>query len=97
MTTSTLLKKPSAFVPVLMSCAALALVLGTVAVFGVVHEEDEGTAAHVWQLLMGGQVPIIVFFMFTWVPRATRPALAVLVLQAVAAVAAMLPVFLLGL
>ena len=37
-----------------MSLAALALVLGHAAVFGIVHEADEGAAAHVWQILMVG-------------------------------------------
>jgi hypothetical protein len=45
-----------------MSLIALALVLGHVALFGVVHQADEGTAAHLWQFLMAVQVPIIAFF-----------------------------------
>jgi len=97
MPVSTLLKQPSAFLPVLMSFAALALVLGVVAVFGVVHEADEGTAAHVFQLLMAAQVPIVAFFAVKWLPRSPRQALVVLLLQAVAGLAALAPVFLLGL
>jgi hypothetical protein len=80
-----------------MSVAALALVLGHVAVFGVQREADEGTAAHLWQLLMAGQVPIIAFFAVSSVPRAPRPALLVLGLQVVAALAAAAPVFILRL
>jgi hypothetical protein len=34
------------------------MVLGHAAMFGVVHEADEGTAAHVFQLLMAAQVPL---------------------------------------
>jgi hypothetical protein len=41
-----------------MSLAALALVLGHVAIAGPGREADEGTAAHVFQLLMIAQVPI---------------------------------------
>lgn len=37
-----LMKQPSAFLPIAMPLAALALVLGYVAIFGVVHETDEG-------------------------------------------------------
>ncbi len=37
-----LLKQPCAVVPLGMSFAALALVLGHAAIFGVVHETDEG-------------------------------------------------------
>jgi len=31
-----------------------------------VREADEGVAAHVFQLLMAGQIPIIAFFAFKW-------------------------------
>jgi len=41
------MKQPSAFLPMAMSLAALALVQSHVAIFGVVHEADEGTAAQV--------------------------------------------------
>jgi hypothetical protein len=91
------LRQPSALIPLAMSFAALALVLGHVAVFGVQREPDEGTAAHLWQLLMAGQVPIIAFFAVTSLPREPSPALVVLGLQIVAALAAAAPVFILGL
>src|SRR5450631_3115478 len=51
--------RPSAFVPLVMSFTALAVVLGHVALFGAVREPDEGAAAHIWQLLMGLQLPIL--------------------------------------
>jgi len=89
-------KKPSAFLPVVMSVAALA-VLGTyVMLFGTKPQPDEGTAAHLWQLLMAAQVPIIGIFAIKWLPRAPKQALAVLALQVGAAIAAAAPVFILG-
>jgi hypothetical protein len=91
-----LVKQPSALMPLAMSCAALALVLGHVALVGVAREADEGTAAHLWQLLMAGQVPVVAFFAITWLPRSPRQALLVLALQAGAAFAALAPVFLLN-
>jgi hypothetical protein len=91
------LKRPSALIPLAMSFAALALVLGHVAMFGAAREVDEGTAAHLWQLLMAGQIPVIAFFAIRWLPRTPGPALLVLVLQALAGLAAAAPVFLLGL
>jgi len=94
---STIMKHPSAFLPVAMSLAALLLVLVTVARFGVVHEADEGAAAHIWQLLMGLQVPIMLWFAVSWLPRAPKQALYVLALQAAAGLAALAPVFILGL
>jgi hypothetical protein len=80
-----------------MSFSALALVLGSIAIFGVVREADEGAVAHIWQLLLAGQVPILACFVITWLPRVPRQALSVLVLQIAAALAAMAPVYFLGL
>ena len=96
MTLSTMLRRPSAFLPVAMSLAALATVLVYVVRFGVARQPDEGTAAHIWQLLMAAQVPIVAFFAVRWLPRAPKPALRVLALQFVAVLAALAPVFLLG-
>ena len=87
------MKQPSALLPVAMSLAGLALVLGHVAVFGIVHQADEGTPAHLFQLLMVAQVPIVAFFAIKWLPRAPRQAFYVLVLQAGAALASIAPVF----
>jgi hypothetical protein len=92
-----IMKRPSAFLPLVMSFAALALVLVHVAIFGVAREADEGTAAHIWQILMAAQIPIIAFFAFKWLPRTPRPALLVLALQCSAALAALAPVLLLNL
>jgi hypothetical protein len=92
-----MMKQPSAFLPVAMSLGALATVLIHLVKFGVTHEPDEGAAAHIWQLLMGAQVPIIAFFAIKWLPRAPREALPVLALQVGAALAALAPVFLLKL
>src|SRR2546427_2384163 len=90
------LKRPSALIPMAMSIAALTLVLGHIAMFGTARQADEGTAAHLWQLLMAGQLPIIGFFAIKWFPRTPGPALLVLVLQAIAGLAAAAPVFLLN-
>jgi hypothetical protein len=90
-------RKPSAFVPIAMSLTALAVVLGNIAVFGVVHEADEGPIAHVWQLLMAGQLPVLSYFVVRWLPRVPRQTLYVLALQFGAALAALAPVYFLGL
>ncbi len=90
-----LMKSPSAFLPPIMSLAALLTVATYVALFGVARQADEGTAAHIWQLLMAAQVPIIAFFAIKWLPREPGRTLAVLAIQAVAALAALAPVYLL--
>ena len=93
----TAIKLPSAFLPLAMSAAALAVVLGHVAIFGVAREADEGVAAHLWQLLMAGQVPLIAYFAIKWLLRAPRSVLAVLTLQVAAVLAAIAPVYFLRL
>jgi hypothetical protein len=81
------MRQLGALLPLAMSLAALALVLGHVAVAGAGHEADEGTAARLWWLLMAAQVPVLAFFAITYLPRAPRSALLVLALQAAAVVA----------
>ncbi len=90
-----ILKIPSAFIPLAMSLGAFAMVLIYVAMFGTARQADEGTAAHIWQILMAGQIPIIVFFAIKWLPRTPKQALLVLVLQSGAALMALAPVYLL--
>ena len=89
------LKHPSAFLPVAMSTVALTTVLSFLALHGPSPQADEGAAAHIWQLLMAGQVPFVLFFAFKWVPQSPRQAVPILALQIGAALAAMAPVFLL--
>ena len=94
---STMVKKPTAFLPIAMSLGALAVVLTHIAFFGVTREPDEGAAAHLWQLLMAGQLPLLAFFALAWLPRSPKQALSVMTLQAAAAVAALAPVYFLNL
>ena len=90
-----ILKNPSAFLPLAMSLGAFTTVLVYVAIFGPARQADEGTAAHIWQILMAGQIPIILFFAIKWLPRTPKEALLVLVLQGGAALMALAPVYLL--
>ncbi len=98
-----ILKHPSAFLPVTMSLAALTM-LGFAAIYGflyeghgLVREPDEGTVAHLWQLLMTIQMPIVLFFAIKWLRRAPRQTLGVLALQAGAWFASCAPVYFLNL
>jgi len=93
----TIIKQPSAFLPMAMSLMALAIVLGFLVANGVVHQADEGTEAHLWQLLMAGQIPIVGLFAIKWLPRAPRQTLPVIALQAGAALASIAPVLFLHL
>ena len=88
-----LLTRPSALIPVVMSLAALTTVIGYIAMFGTASQADEGTAAHVWQLLMAGQVPVVAFFVIKWLPTDPARGSLVLALQVGTALAAMFPVW----
>jgi len=92
-----LVRKPSAIVPIIMSLAALCVVLVAIAVVGTKRQVDEGADAHIWQLLMAGQFPILAWFVLHWLRRDFRGGLGVLGLQIAAFGAALLPVWLLGL
>ena len=91
-----LLRRPSAFLPIAMSLGALSLVAYAL-VFHVaktyvldhgVMREDEGAAAHVFQLLMAGQLPIIAFFAVRWLPAEPIRGARVIAAQLVVAAAA---------
>jgi hypothetical protein len=90
-----MLKHLSAVTPIAMSAAAVAVVLIHLTFIGPAPQPDEGTEAHVWQLLMVGQLPIVMFFALTRLAHNPGSALRVLGLQAAAAVAALVPVYLL--
>jgi hypothetical protein len=92
----TLIRKPTAAIPIAMSMTALAIALSYAALFGTARQADEGTAAHVWQLLMAAQLPAIAFFAVRWLPLRPGNALQVLALQIAAALAAMFPVWWFG-
>ena len=91
-----LTSQPSASIPIAMSFAAIGAVLFHIAMFGVAPQADEGTAAHIWQLLMVGQLPIAVYYAIVWLPRTPGRAARTLALQACAALAALAPVYFLG-
>ena len=91
-----LLKRPGAYLPLIMSAAGLALVLVHAARYGIVHDIDEGTSAHLFQILMVVQVPIVLFFAITWLPQSPKPALLILALQAAVGIAAFAAVYFLA-
>jgi len=88
-----IIKKPSAYLPIAMSLTALALVLIHAARYGIIHEADEGTTAHLFQILMAAQVPLVAFFALKWLPEVPGQALRVIALQICAALAAFASVY----
>jgi hypothetical protein len=82
-----LLKRPSGFLPIIMSAIVGSLIVIQLARFGSSPQADEGTGARLFQILMPLQVPIIGFFALKWLPRDRVPALEVLAIQCSAAIA----------
>ena len=87
------LRHPTVFLPLAMSLLALGMVLVHFTIIGIVKETDEGTAAHIFQLLMVGQFPIVAFLAFRWLAIAPRQTSFFIVFQVVAALAAIMAVF----
>ncbi len=83
---NSLFKQPSAWIPLAMSLAALAMILFYVAINGFASSGngDEGTPARIFQLIMLAQLPIAGYFAVKWLPRQPKQSLIVLALQAVA-------------
>jgi hypothetical protein len=64
--------------------------------FGTEPQEDEGTAAHLFQLTMAAQVLVIAYFTLRWLPTSPRQGVVVLAIQILAAGAAMFPIWWFG-
>lgn len=80
---NSLLKKPSAFIPLLMPLIALTIVLVHFEFVGIVHERDEGTLAHIFQLLIIVQIPFVIIFLFSWVNKKPKQTLLILAIQVI--------------
>lgn len=77
-----LIKEPSAIIPMLMSFLAVVLVLGHYMLYGEDRDADEGTAAHLFQLLLVLQIPIIFAFLARWFPKDRHQVLWILAIEA---------------
>jgi hypothetical protein len=89
-------REPSAMIPVIMSLGALLIVAIQLGTHGLAPERDEGAVAHLWQILMVAQLPVIGFFAYRWLRRAPWQAGTVLIVQALSWGTAAVPVRLLG-
>lgn len=88
-----LLKRPSAFTPLLISAAFLAYFIVAAARGMLAPHADEGAPAHLFQLLMPLQLSIVGFFALSWLPKKPAAALRVLTLQVGAGLAVLAVVF----
>ena len=94
----------SGWIPVTLAAAAMALLAGYlltgphepyIVVENGVPRADESAIARIWQLLMVAQVPFILFFAVTWLPKDGKRAILMSSLQGALFVAAAVPVYLL--
>jgi len=83
---TSLIKQTSAWLPLLMSLAALTLILVYVVLYYPLQERagDESGFAHAFQLLMLLQLPFILWFVIKWLPKDPGQTLRILGLQSLA-------------
>ena len=87
-------RNASAAIPLGMSAGAFITVLIHIISIGASPAADEGTAAHLFQILLAGQAPFVAFFALKWLPRMPSEAMLVIAMQAAAALIALAPVVL---
>jgi hypothetical protein len=88
-----LLRRPSAFLPLVISGAFLIAFSIGLAEGRLVRQADEDAGAHLFQILMPTQFLIMAFFAFSWFPKMPKPTLEVLALQVSAALAVIAVVY----
>ena len=59
MTFAAMLRRPSAVVPILMSGTTLSIAPVLAVLQGTAPQQDEGAEAHIWQLPLAVQFPIV--------------------------------------
>ena len=85
--------KPSGFIPLLCSFAALTTVVVALASGAGARQPDEGAAAHIFQVLIVAQAPMLAFFGLRWARKTTWAALTILIAQIFAIGVAIAPVW----
>src|SRR3989338_8145536 len=89
-----ILKKPSAWVPLVLTFLILAMEFGFLVLAGPPQREpDEGVAAHIFQTWLVAEFFLVAFFAMRWVPQAPKQALPILAIQILGVIAGMFPVF----
>jgi len=82
---NSIIKKPSAWVPIAMSLIMLAYIVFYLANYGIVYHEDEGAPAHLFQIWLVLEIFMVAFFAIKWLVRNPKPALMILAVQIMAA------------
>jgi hypothetical protein len=89
-----LIKNPSAWLPIAFSVAVMAMWVISLSTFGAPHPlPDENAAAHLFQVWLVAEVLLVGFFATKWLPQMPKQALIVLAMQIVAVLAGCFPVY----
>ncbi|MDO8521419.1 MAG: hypothetical protein Q7S52_04850 [bacterium] len=91
-----ILKKPSAWIPIALSLAMLAFLVTLLSMHGIPtsdENKDEGVAAHLFQLWLVLEAVMIPYFAVRWLAQAPKDASLVLALQIALVLLAAAPVF----
>jgi hypothetical protein len=95
---SLMIRKPTAWLPIVLPVAILAFVLAYLAAYGRgSRTADEGAPAHIFQLWAVLQALAVVVFAVKWLRRAPRAATTILALQVASTAIPLAVVFALGL
>jgi hypothetical protein len=88
-----LMKRPTAFIPLLISGGFITALLIGFAQGTLVRQPDEGAGAHLFQILMPLQVLIMGVFALSWFQKYPKPTVQVLCLQVSALLAVLAVVY----
>ena len=80
-----ILKKPSAWVPIVLPLIFFVYLVIYISIFGIVRQEDEGTGAHLFQLWLLLEPFMLGFFAFKYFKGARKETLIILAVQIIAA------------
>jgi len=94
---NSILKHPSAWLPIALSLVMLVYIIVYLSVFGIIYHKDEGAPAHLFQIWLVLEIFLIAFFAIKWIARNPKQALIILALQIVCALMPMSIVFFLKL
>ena len=92
-----LIRKPSAWIPIVIPILFFGYIATTISTVGIVRQEDEGTAAHLFQLWLALEPFMLGFFALKWFKSARKETLIILAIQIVVALLPISVVFSLGL
>ncbi len=89
-----LLKKPSAWIPIALSLSVLTVMIIFIALSGPpTRQADEGVGAHLFQIWLVLEVLMVGFFAIKWLPQRPTQTVLILLIQIVAVLATCFPVF----